>query len=125
MLEIPINTTKDKIFEQYLYIINPVLNKNKLTDIEVKVLAKLLYVYHMYISLGREKANMIVFNAETKKRIRTAVSSELGSIFSVNSFNNSISKLKKKGMIKDNTILIRVPYNEGEIKIGFKLKINE
>jgi hypothetical protein len=125
MIEIPISSSRDKIFEQYLYLINPILGKNKLTDLEMKVLSKMLQVFYLYSHLGVDSANAIVFHAETKKRIREVISKELGSIYSVQSFNNVIYKLKMKGMITADKLLISIPYKDGKIKLVFNLSVNE
>lgn len=125
MLKLDIPTSRDKIFEQYLKLINPLLHKSRLTDNELKVLSKILYIYHIYLYLGKDNANNIVFHTETKKRIREALGKETNRIVSSANFDNSISSLKKKGFITGSEVLHNVPIKDGNINIEFNLIIKE
>jgi hypothetical protein len=123
VLTIPIVSTKDKIFEQYLTIVNPIFGKNRLSKIEIKVLAKLLQVKSLYDRLGPELCNQIIFHTETKKRICDAISKELNCIYSNYSLNNVLRSLRKKDIIKDNKIELAIPMKDGRINILFNLSV--
>lgn len=122
---IPIKTDKDKIFEQYLHIINPVLNKSKLSEIDIKVLSKLLQIQCMYAHLGDEICNAIIFNKDTKKKIREAISKELVCTFTESSYNNSLLRLRKKGFIDKDKIVHKAPYKDKQITITYSITLAE
>jgi len=120
MMIINIPTSKEKIFMQYLTIINGVLSKEKkLTGIEISVLDKLLYVDYLYKHLTKENRDSILFHQETKKRMVKSLS------ISKASFDNILSKLRKKGMIKGQSLVTRVPIVNNKIELGFRLEIED
>lgn len=119
---IPIKTSKDKILEQYLTLINPILGDNKLTNIEIKVLAKLLEVKAMYSRLGKELCDRLVFHEDTKRKIREVIGEELKVVYSVSSMNNVISSLRKKGIIKGNSLEFAIPMKDDKIELTFVLE---
>lgn len=105
---------------QYLTIINGVLSKEKkLTGIEISVLDKLLYVDYLYKHLTKENRDSILFHQETKKRMVKSLS------ISKASFDNILSKLRKKGMIKGQSLVTRVPIVNNKIELGFRLEIED
>lgn len=120
---IPIKTNKDKILEQYLTLINPILGDKKLTNIEIKVLAKLLEAKQMYSRLGKDLCNKLVFHEDTKRKIREIISDELKVVYSVSSMNNVISALRKKGIIKGNSIEFAIPIKDDKIQLTFVLEV--
>ena len=119
---IPIKTNRDKILEQYLTLINPILGDKKLTNIEIKVLAKLLEAKAMYSKLGKDLCNKLVFHEDTKKKIREVIGEELKVVYSVSSMNNVISALRKKGIVKGNSIEFAIPIKEDKIELTFVLE---
>lgn len=117
---INIPTKADLIFNQYLTIMNTLLSKDKkLTNIEIEVLAKMLYINYLYKSLEKDKRDIIIFHKETKLKIRQSLYN-----MSVNSFKNILVKLRKKGFIDYNKLKITVPLENDTIDLQFKLKIN-
>lgn len=117
---INIPTTKDQIFKQYLVIINTLLSKNKkLTDFEIEILDKLVYIDNLYSKYPKEQRDKILFSRVTKDKIRQSVYN-----ISEHSYNNAISKLRKKGFITGNVLNVKVPIIDDSINIEFKLKIN-
>lgn len=118
---IPINTTEELIFKQYLTIINGLFSSEKrLTDFEIEILEKMLYIDYIYRHLTKEQRDKILFNKITKQKIREEVYG-----ISEQSFNNAISKLRKKGMIEGNSLRVGVPIKDGKIELTFKLEIKE
>jgi hypothetical protein len=119
---IPIKTNRDKILEQYLTLINPILGDKKLTNIEIKVLAKLLEAKAMYSKLGKDLCDRLVFHEDTKRKIREVIGEELKVVYSVSSMNNVISALRKKGIVKGNSIEFAVPIKDDKIELTFVLE---
>ena len=119
---IPIKTNRDKILEQYLTLINPILGDKKLTNIEIKVLAKLLVAKAMYSKLGKDLCDRLVFHEDTKRKIREVIGEELKVVYSVSSMNNVISALRKKGIVKGNSIEFAVPIKDDKIELTFVLE---
>jgi hypothetical protein len=116
---IPINTTEELIFKQYLTIVNGLFSSEKrLTDFEIEILEKMLYIDYIYRHLTKEQRDKILFNKITKQKIREEVYG-----ISEQSFNNAISKLRKKGMIVGNSLRVGVPIKDGKIELTFKLEI--
>jgi len=118
---IPIHTSEELIFKQYLTIVNGVLSsEKKLTNIEIDVLEKLLYIDHLYKHLDKEKRDKILFHKTTRQKIREEVYN-----ISTQSLNNVLTKLRKKGMIQGNSLKVRVPIKENKIELTFKLEVTE
>lgn len=118
---IPIHTNEELIFKQYLTIINGVLSsEKKLTGFEIDILEKMLYIDYIYRHHPKEKRDQILFHKLTKQKIRQEVYN-----ISEQSFNNAISKLRKKGMIEGNSLKVRVPIKDNKIELTFKLEIKD
>jgi hypothetical protein len=120
---INIPTTEELIYKQYLTILNSILVDSKLSPIEIEVLSNLLTVNTMYQHRGEDVANKITFHQETKIRIRTKISEDLKSVFSVQSFNNIMMKLRKKGFITTTEIKHKIPFTKGGVTIIFNLNL--
>lgn len=120
IINIPSN--KDIIFKQYLNLINPILGVNKLTSTEIEVFSRFLLIKTMYFHLEPEVLKTLLFNAETKKRIRESIKQDSNIIVSEASFNNILSTLRKKNFIKGNEVIHNPPVNkEGNITVTFNL----
>ena len=116
---IKINTDLNTIFKQYLTIVNVVLSKEKrLTNIELDVLSKMLYINHLYKHLDKDKRNTIIFHKNTKIKIRESLQN-----MSDNSFKNVLVNLRKKGFIDYNVLKIDLPLEDNVVDIQFKLKV--
>ncbi len=116
-----INTNEEQIFYQYLTIINSLLSpQRKLTTFEIEILDKMLYVDYLYKHLPKDKRDFILFSKITKDKIRQEVHG-----ISEQSFNNAISKLRKKGMIIGNSLRIQTPIKDNKIELKFNLEIKE
>lgn len=118
---INIPTTYDKVFKQYLTIVNSLLSDSKkLTKIEIDVLDKMLYIDNLYKHLPKDKRDIILFHRSTKDRIQESLLN-----MSKNSFNNVLNKLRNKGMIVGRSIKIHVPIVDGKIKMEFNIDISD
>jgi hypothetical protein len=119
-MTIPISTTKDKIFKQYLTIMNGILSSDrKLSGLEIDVLEKMLYIDYCYGHLPKDKRDIILFHKKTKDKIRESVYG-----ISTNSLNNVFTQLRKKGAIVGKSLRLNVPIKEGKIVLEFKLELN-
>lgn len=118
---INIPTTRDKIFKQYLSIINTLLSdKHRLTNIEINVLEKMLYIDNLYKHLPKDKRDIIIFHKSTREKIKESLFN-----MSINSFNNILSKLRTKGMITTSSLKINVPIIDNKIRLEFNLEIDD
>lgn len=115
-----IKTTEEDIFEQYLHLVNPILGANKMKPIEIQVLAKLLLIDYMYKHLPQEDRNIILFDKETKIKIRLSLLN-----MSEASFNNIMMKLRKKKLITKEKILLKVPIKDNKITINYTLELDD
>jgi hypothetical protein len=114
-----IPSTQNNIFKRYLCIVNGMLSsKSRLTELEIEVLDKMLVVDYMYRNYTKEKRDKIIFNNITKDKIREEVYG-----ISKFSYNNILTKLRKKGFIIGNTLNTVVPIIDNKIELTFKLEI--
>lgn len=116
---IQIPSTRDDIFKKYLQIINGVLSEEKrLTKIEIDVLEKMLLIDYIYKHRSKEDRDKIIFNNITKCKIRIETYN-----MSEASYNNVLTKLRKKGFITKKSLKVIVPIVNDEIDLTFKLNI--
>lgn len=114
---IQVPTTERRFFRQYLELINPLF---KLRGKELDVLAEFLYYNHQLKEVPEEHRWKVIFNYETKTKIREKLN------LSVASMNNNISALRAKKIIRDNKIHKDfLVHPEGECDIIFRFKVNE
>lgn len=110
---------EDNLFEAYLNYINPIFKKNKLTDLEIRLLAKLLAIKDRYKQLDKEKLDKILFDKKTKKVIREFLK------VSEAVFNNTMKTLRAKNFLKyDKLILpesLHPVIEDNRINISFTL----
>ena len=112
---IPIKTTEDKFYRQYLELINPLL---KLRGKELDVLAQLLLYNNSLKDIPEEHRWKIIFDYDTKTKIRTELD------LSDASMNNNLSALRKKGIIENNKVLKNfLVYPNGAVKITFNFDL--
>jgi hypothetical protein len=92
---ISIVTNREKYFQQYITLLHPMHN---MRHKEIQVLAQLMYYYDKYRHFDEDMRIRIVFDVDTKMRIRQKLK------MSESSFNNNMSELRKKKAIVDNTL---------------------
>jgi len=92
---VPIKTTENKFFRQYLELLNPLL---RLRGKELDVLAEILYHNHKLESIPENHRWKLIFDYDTKAEIRNKLH------LSDASLNNNLSALRKKGIIRKNRI---------------------
>jgi len=113
---IPIATTENKFFRQYLELINPIL---RLRGKELDVLAELLYYNYKFKDIAKEHRWKLIFDYDTKTKIRTKL--ELSDA----SMNNNLSALRKKNVIEANKVkqaYLVYPDNKFSLKFQFNVK---
>lgn len=114
---IPIKTSETRFYRQYLELINPLL---KLRGKELDVLAQLLLYNNSLKSIPEEHRWKIIFDYDTKTKIRTELN------LSDASMNNNLSALRKKGIIKNNQVLKNfLVYPNGSVKITFNFNLKD
>lgn len=116
-MEIRLNASKEAAYTLYITLLNPLLDKNKLTEQEINVLSKMLYIDNMYSHLTKENRDIIIFNKITKSKIKDSLS------ISSNSYENVLSKLRKKKIISNKSLLFKQPNLKDELSINFIIKI--
>lgn len=112
-----LKTDEAKFFKLWLMILQPFLN---LRNQEVAVLAKLLYYRHSISKEVKNKAIIddLLFNTTTRKKIAAELK------IKEYSFNNTLTALRKKKLIVNNSINSKViPKVEEDFK-NFKLVYN-
>jgi len=121
-MNIPIKTTMFRYFRQSLEILKVLPPLNTLRARELDVLAGFLYFDYKYRTVDIEARSKILFDYDTKLNIR-----ELA-IIDEQSFNNCLTSLRKKGIIKKRGIETNYGLTispEGTASITFNFKINE
>ncbi len=115
---INISTNKEKVYKQYLSILNPVLTNRKLTTIEIEVLAKLLYINDLYSKYTKAERDKILFHRDTKEKIRLSIDN-----LSKFSYNNVLTSLRKKQLINKKELMINIPIKDDKIEVHYNLII--
>lgn len=116
---IPITTTKERFFRQYVELLNPIL---ALRGKELDVLAKLLYCNNEKQYIKPQDRWINIFSYDNKVSMR----SDLG--LSDASFANNLSSLRKKGVIVNNRVvdgILVYPGKENKFSLNFKFDVNE
>jgi hypothetical protein len=115
---IPVNTSINSFFKVYIDVINPIY---KLKKREKEVLEAFLKIYYSNRGMGYDKINQILFSIDVKKKLRSAIG------MSEPSFNNHLVQLRKKRVLKGDTINKAILDNlpDKELEVTYKISINE
>ena len=115
---IPVKTTINSFFKVYIDVINPIY---KLKKREKEVMEAFLKIYYSNKDMGYDKINSILFSIEIKKKIRTAIG------MSEPSFNNHLVQLRKKRVLKGDTINKAILDNlpSKQLEVTYNISINE
>lgn len=125
---IPIKTTRINFFREYLTLLLPILERKvfntKISKKEIDVLAALLYYNNEYKGIPEDLRWKLVFDQETKVKIRTHLKMDRAS------FDNYLSSLRKKGALKGYSgihpvLSTNLPENTKEVMLEFKFTIDE
>ena len=119
MQRIVIPTQKDKYYRQLLELVRSMKPFNSLNNKDLDVLAMMLEEYYDLQGLLFEKRCNYIFSTEVRKKIYTALD------MSGASFGNSITKLRKVGLIEGNLFNKKFINNmrpQNKLEIIFKWK---
>ena len=131
-MKIPtIPTNKQRYFLQYLTIINPIVLR--LSPMQLKVLAGLLYFNYEYRMHSVELRNKLLSSAATKKSVRDFINESYMDKESVpiseGNFNNLMKELRKKKIVvgkgKDiviNPVYLISPEKDTNLTINWEVK---
>ena len=95
MKTLVVPTTKDKYYRQLLEFLRPIKPFNKLNNKDLTILSALVTEYMGLKGLKHEQRCQYVFSTDVRRRIAGDVG------VSMAAFNNSISKIKKVGLIEN------------------------
>lgn len=121
-MEIKINTTGHKFFRQGLEILKILPPLNALRARELDVLAEFLYWDHFYRAIDIVTRQKILFDYDTKMAMKENIHID------EQSFNNCLTSLRKKGILKKRSIDTNyglTPNDDGTASIVFNFKIDE
>lgn len=100
MRKIPIKTTEEKFYRQFLELLRSIPPFNKLRSRELDVLGQILYQNNKYKSIDVDTRHLIIFSKEVRAEMRDNLN------ISEAVFNNNLSGLKKYKLItEDNKIM--------------------
>lgn len=104
-----------KSFRQYVEILQPMI---KCTAKEADILAE--FMYHNYINrdIPERARNEFVFGTATRKKIRETLEMSSGS------FNNNMSSLRKRGILKEDALPQKLQVSPKETSQGLKFNLN-
>lgn len=118
-MDIKINTDRDKVYKQYLSLLNPVLGPNKLDPTEMEILSNILYIDWLYKHLSKEQRDKIIFNTVTKTKIASLLNISKGQ------FNNNMLRLRRKKFISKTSLLFKIEEVDNKLNINYTLNIIE
>ncbi len=110
-MELKIKTNNHKFYRQFLELIRSIPPFNSLRTREIDVLAEIMYQYKKYENINNDVRTALVFSTEIRKEMRDNID------IIEESYNNNLSILKKKGLLKsDNSLtpfLKNIFYEDG------------
>lgn len=92
---VPILTDTRTFFRQYVYLLKPILG---IRDKEADVLGELLYYNYRYRDLAEDIRYKIILDYDTRVEIRNNLK------ISEANFNNSLTALRKAGLLVNNRL---------------------
>ena len=118
-MKIPVPTTNRKFFRQSLEILKIIPPLNTLRARELDVLSEFLYWNYHYKHLPKDDRWKIIFDYETKLQMREYISID------EQQFNNCMTSLRKKNVMKKRAIENTYGINPETPSITFEFKLNE
>lgn len=116
--EFTIETTKRRFFRQYLELLRGFPPLNILRSKELDLLGELLYYNDRYKALSPEDRTKIIYDTATRNEMREVLE------MTEASFNNNLSILRKRGVVRGNTIAQGLIVTlDDEFNISFKFKV--
>jgi len=103
-----------KSFRQYIEIMQPLI---KCTPKEADILAEFMYHNHLNRDIPDRARHDYVFGTITRKKIREHLNMSQGS------FNNNMSSLKKRGLLKEDGLPKKLQVEPRETENGLKFNL--
>jgi hypothetical protein len=100
MRKIPIKTTKERFYREFLQLFRSLPPFNKLRSREVDVLSQIMYQNNKYSNIQMKTRPLVVFSTEVRKEMRESIG------ISEEIFNNNLSGLRKHKLITEDNKLI-------------------
>lgn len=119
MSVIPIKTTEDKFYRQFLELFRSLPPFSNLRTKELDVLGEILYQNNKYKNIAPKQRAIVVFDKDTRLEMRERLN------MSVDIFNNNLSGLRKNKIINSDNRLIKFLeslFFEEEYKLTFNFK---
>ena len=115
-MTIPLKSNISQSLKAYIQILNPIL---KLKDKEIEVLSSFLSVW--FKNKDNKDIDKLLFSTPVRKMVRKSIG------MSEASFNNHITMLRKKDMIKDKFInkIILDNIKQDSIEVNYKISWTE
>lgn len=100
MLKIPIKTTNERFYREFLQLFRSLPPFNELRSRELDVLSQIMYQNNKYKDIQNKTRHLVIFSTEVRKEMRETlgVSEEI--------FNNNLSGLRKHKLINENNRLM-------------------
>ena len=120
MRKIPIKTTEEKFYRQFLEVFKSIPPFSKLRAKELDVLGEILYQNNKYKNIPKGERSIVVFSKEVRTQMRDRL------LMTVDIFNNNLSGLRKYKIISNNNKLMKfleLLYFDGEFNLEFNFKI--
>lgn len=115
-MQIPVKTTKNKFFRQYVELMNPVLRLRKR---DLDVLSELLYYNDKLKDIKSKDRWNLIFNYDNKVEISSKLK------MSKETFATHLTELRRKNIIVDNKVvdmLCIIPKNNFDVQYRFIIK---
>jgi hypothetical protein len=120
MLKIPIKTTQQRFYREFLELFRSLPPFNKLRTREIDVLSQIMYQNNKYKNIQTNTRSLVIFSTEVRKEMREQLN------ISEEIFNNNLSGLRKNKLISEDTKLM--PFLESilfddnfELQFNFKI----
>jgi hypothetical protein len=104
-----------KSFRQYVEILQPMI---KCTAKEADILAEFMYHNYLNQDIPERARNKILFSTETRKEIRERLNLSIGS------FNNNMSSLRKRGILKNDQLPTKLQVYPKNTNRGLLINMN-
>lgn len=116
LLTIP--TTLQKYFRLHLELIRSIPPLDTLRYKELDVLSQILYWNYVYKDVPKEDRSRLIFHYDNKIKMSDSIFMELSQ------FNNCLTSLKKKGVLKDKMAVSDFGVNPDNpvLQVDFKIK---
>lgn len=119
-MKIPIKTTEDKFYRQFLELFRSIPPFDKLRSRELDVLSQILYQNNKHSTIAEKTRPLVVFSKEVRKEMRDTLN------ISEDIFNNNLSGLRKHKLISENNRIrpfLESLHFDKEFKLEFNFKL--